>query len=824
MFRSLLFVLLISCTFQLSAQLTVAPTDTPATREDAVNSLVGEGIEIDNISVNCGTGTFGIYQFNGTLLGFEEGIILATGDITNALGPNDDGGAGSNSDGGPITFGPLDNIADVALNDYCVIEFTLTPAGDEISFDYVWASEEYNEFVCTMFNDIFAFFISGPNPAGGMYNNENIAILDTTGEPVSIGTINNGDATGGCDDGSGCPCNSIFYVDNTVVPLAPEMQYDGFTKVLTAKAATIPCEPYTLTLAIADGSDEFWDSAIFLGANSLESPAIALETDSDHVIGDNLVGLEGCVDGRIIVTYEFDTTVDVNLFFEMEGLGDPNVATPADDYLVTINGTDITGATGSILFEPGDTEQTLVFEVLEDGIPEGTEMIIFSIVGSDFCSSITNVRDTLFIYEEINAQVFFDSFDACADDLPLNIPLQVIPLLSSGTVSYEWSPAAIVDDPNLSSTIGSPTGPTVFECAVSLNGCTEIVTVTVEFGSDPPYSDEVYTICDDASGGFLLDRFAADPDFLFTWMPATGLDNPNSAQPTYTGNGSATYDVLIGSANPAFCGNTVSVEIQSLSAGSFSAGDDVIRCLVVNEQIGPPSSPDFTYSWDPATGLDDPNIAQPTLTLENTSSSTEFFTYELTVTDASGCSASDNIEVSILTDLEITGPDEVFVFVNEPQVIELAGGGPNAVYTWTPTQFLSSNTGATNTVTVASGIPSITYNIDVLDDLGCTGSFELTVITSTRATAALPTAFSPNGDSANDVLLLETNQVDEILDWRIFNRWGNVVYENSGDINEGWDGNFNGNPQDIGVYTYIVTFRGVGSDVATIRGQVTLLK
>lgn len=821
---ALVFAFLLCCTPQLYAQLVPMAANTAAERDAAINSLVGEGITIDPaISVDCGSNTFGIYQFNGSLLGFEEGIMLTTGDVNNAPGPNNNGGLGSPSDGGPNGFAELEDLSDVPLQDFCVVTFTLTPAGDEMSFDYVWASEEYPEYVCTQFNDIFAFFISGPNPAGGNYVNENIAVLEMTNEPVSIGTINNGqDGVGnGCPDGSGCPCNPIYYVNNPDTD--SDIQYDGFTKVLTAKAATIPCEAYELTLAIADGSDTAFDSAIFLGANSLNSPAIGLETVSEHQIDGNQVGLEGCIDASIIVDYEFDTSTDVNLFYELTYLGEPNVATPGEDYEVVIGGNNVTGNTGSILFQPGAQTQTVEFVITNDNVPEGTELIIFEIVGSDFCSEIQGVADTLFVYEEINAQAQFDFLDACPGD---PIPLSIIPLISTAPVSYEWSPAALIStDPNLSAATGNPTESTVFECEVTLSDCTEVVTVTVEFGDPPPYSDEVYPICDTATGGVLLDQFAPNPSFIFTWIPATNLDDASIAQPTYTGSGAATYEVLIGTADPAFCNSSVMVDIQPLTAGSFDAGDDASACISINEQIGPPSATGFSYEWSPIDGLSDPNIAQPTVSLTNTSGMDEFYDYTLTITDPSGCSASDDVQVAVLSNLDITGETEVFAFVNESATIEVLGGSPTAVYTWTPNQFLASATGATNTVTIDdSSVGSITYNVDVIDEDGCTGSHEVTVTVSTRATVALPSAFSPNGDNTNDILLLQTSQVDEILDWRIFNRWGNIVFESDGDLNNGWDGSYNGKPQDIGVYSYVVTYRGFASDVGTIKGQVTLLK
>ena len=96
-----------------------------------------------------------------------------------------------------------------------------------INFNYVFGSEEYPEFVNAGFNDAFGFFLSGPNPTGGMYVDQNLAIVPgTANTPVSIFNVNN-------------VSNSAYYVDNGDGFTAPQnsdptvIQFDGFTTPLT---------------------------------------------------------------------------------------------------------------------------------------------------------------------------------------------------------------------------------------------------------------------------------------------------------------------------------------------------------------------------------------------------------------------------------------------------------------------------------------------------------------------------------------------------------------------------------------------------------------
>ena len=117
-----------------------------------------------------------------------------------------------------------------------MFEFDFEVQGDEIEFNFVFLSEEYNEFVGTGFNDVFAFYISGP----GITGQENLAVVPSTTTPVTINTINNGSFW-------------QYYNDNTAGGV--NIEYDGFTTLMKAqKSGLIPCGIYTLSLRIAVAS------------------------------------------------------------------------------------------------------------------------------------------------------------------------------------------------------------------------------------------------------------------------------------------------------------------------------------------------------------------------------------------------------------------------------------------------------------------------------------------------------------------------------------------------------------------------------------------
>ncbi len=143
--------------------------------------------------------------------------------------------------------------------DACVIEADIIPLGDTLSFRYLFGSEEYDEYVCSPFNDAFAFFISGP----GIEGKENMAVLPS-GARVTVNSINNGHPYNkGCQS-----TNPSFYNKNKgQIPL----EYDGFTRTLEIVQKVQPFKVYHLKIVIADASDGIYDSGVFVESSSILS-------------------------------------------------------------------------------------------------------------------------------------------------------------------------------------------------------------------------------------------------------------------------------------------------------------------------------------------------------------------------------------------------------------------------------------------------------------------------------------------------------------------------------------------------------------------------
>ena len=267
-FRISLIALFIILSYtQSSAQLVIDNTMTP--EQLVQNILIGSGVTATNV-VFTGNVANAICSFtNGstTNLGLDNGVILSSGIAGEAANPASFFASTNNGAAGDPDLDALPGV--MGTNDAAILEFDFIPQSDTLTFRYVFGSEEYPEYV-NSYNDVFAFFITGPNPAGGSYTNENIALIPGTTLPVSINNVNNGTTNTG-------PCvNCEYYIDNTG---GTTIAYDGFTTVLEAIAILTPCSTYHMKLTIADDLDYIFDSGVFLEANSFSAQGLTISSN-----------------------------------------------------------------------------------------------------------------------------------------------------------------------------------------------------------------------------------------------------------------------------------------------------------------------------------------------------------------------------------------------------------------------------------------------------------------------------------------------------------------------------------------------------------------
>lgn len=242
---------------------------TGLTAATLASSLLGDGVSISNVTYT-GTQTSGGRFSGGTgIIGFEQGVVLSSGRIASVKGPNLQDGLTTNNGSAGDT--QLTALAGQQTFDATVLEFDFVPNGDKVFFQYVFGSDEYNEYVGSI-NDIFAFFVNGTNCA--TVNGSTV---------VAINTINKGS-------------NPSLYRNNDLTdgPALINTEMDGLTVVLDCAASVRPNEINHIKLAVADAADSILDSAVFLRAGSFSTTPPEICGNGIDDDGDGLID-EGCV-------------------------------------------------------------------------------------------------------------------------------------------------------------------------------------------------------------------------------------------------------------------------------------------------------------------------------------------------------------------------------------------------------------------------------------------------------------------------------------------------------------------------------------------------
>ena len=326
---------------------------------------------VTSIGSSTGIGAFG----NGLAsVGFDEGVVISSGNIATVSGPNNTESAGTNTGGGSDP--DLQQLNSQNILDATGIEFDFSPTLPTIDFRFVFGSEEYCDFINANVNDAFGFFISGPGITGPFTNNAaNLALVPMTTTPISIDDVNN-------------VVNSQYFLPNNAgcggTTNSADIQFDGYTTVMTATANVIPCETYHIKLVVGDGGDAIYDSGVFLEAGSFNAGGQASVSAVNASTGSSLV-YEDC--GNAFITFTRETG-DLSLPLVITYTINPS-STATD-------GVDYTGLPVSITIPAGQTEVTIPLTIFSDGIPEGLETIIIDMDNSCSCinsSAMIEIQD-----------------------------------------------------------------------------------------------------------------------------------------------------------------------------------------------------------------------------------------------------------------------------------------------------------------------------------------------------------------------------------------------------------------------------------------------
>lgn len=390
----LLFVAFFGFTTNASAQnIIIDPNPTPT--QLVQNTLIGPGLVTSNITFSGNLQQIGFFDENGSNLGLDSGVVMSSGYVANITPPNNP----STTIGGPgdadllataqsVTSNPSSGSI-TSTNDAAVLEFDFVPTGDVVVFNFVFGSEEYLTYVNTSFNDVFGFYITGPNPNGPDYNGDNLAIVPNTNEPITISTIHPG-------------LNGQYYIDN---PSNSGISYNGYTIPIEIRFDVICDSTYHFKFAVADCQDGILDTGVFLDGGSFQAIPVDLTLETNiGEYGDSVI-VEGCgVEADFIFSRPSCQSSD-SLWVNVDITG---TATNGLDYLTLPD---------SVLFLPDSTEISIPFTAIQDGVFEGYESVILTVTNVLSSGDTIVTIGTVWLLDAPNVQAWGqDTTIVCRQD------------------------------------------------------------------------------------------------------------------------------------------------------------------------------------------------------------------------------------------------------------------------------------------------------------------------------------------------------------------------------------------------------------------------
>jgi len=289
-----IFSALFLCTGGLFAQFIVE--DTGYTVEELVRDVLVDSNCAETSNYTSFTGIeeringIGYFNANNTDFPYQEGIILSTGSVRDAKGPN----IGINDSGseewpGDDDLRAITNTSNLFNATY--IKFDFIPQANRISFNFLFASEEYQENYQCIYSDVFAFILTDSNGVS-----TNLAIIPNTDLPVRATTIRPGIR-------GECAAQNVDFFDQ-INDRSAAISFHGQTKSLKAESPVNSGEKYSIKLVISDNRDSQVDSAVFLEAGSF---SLGLDLGSDRTVAN---GNPACIGEAVPLNAFVEGVVD----------------------------------------------------------------------------------------------------------------------------------------------------------------------------------------------------------------------------------------------------------------------------------------------------------------------------------------------------------------------------------------------------------------------------------------------------------------------------------------------------------------------------------
>lgn len=725
-----------------NAQLAVSPQSNV---QELAAAITGPGVRIANPTIDCHAQGFGEFSYTGGVLGVNDGVLLTTGRISNAVGPNSvenrtfeqgtPGNALLNTVTGRTTF------------DACRLEFDIIPGGDTLRFNFAFASEEYNEWVGSQYNDVFGFFISGPGIVGdpGIGNEKNIALIPNTAQAVTINNVNNG-------------ANQAHYFDNVG---GQQIQYDGITQGLQAVAVVQPCQTYRLKLIVADASDRKFDSGVFI--ERIQSNAVTMQTFTATGFP-NLV--EGCHPGGVRFTRQTVTPDALDVPYFLGGS-----ATNGADYPVVGNPDPAVAKIATI--PGGQSSVEVAFDPIADGSPEGTEYIRI-LLGSSVCPGFYLDSLDLLIQDSLFASVSAPATICPGGSAALN---------ASGGSQYAWTPATGLNAANIAAPIASPAVTTAYNVVVSVGACSQSLGTSVTVSSMSLSATTTRPLCQGQTNGAVnLSVSGGTAPYQFAW---TGPNGFTASTEDLTQVGAGTYTVTV--TDGAACSRTQSFNLTAPTALALTTAPSIlpfgqnVSCFggadgSINLSVSGGTAP-YQFAWTGPNGS-----SSTTEDLSGLSAGT----YTVLVTDNNGCTSTTNRTLvqppAIVPAIDATTTASCASAADGSAMVSLTGGIPPYSYTWNTTPAQNSAT--------ATGLAQGTHTCTITDGYGCISQINVQI--------SAPQALAVSVVDVNDVFQCQGQQNPNGSATAVATGgtapysylWNTVPEQNSANVNFNTGGNY----------------------------------
>ncbi len=381
-------------------------------------------------------------------------------------------------------------------------------------------------------------------------------------------------------------------------------------------------------------------------------------------------------------------------------------------------------------------------------------------------------------------------------------------LNASGASTYTWEPSFAVNYQYGNSTTSSPQSTTIYTLTGNNGECSGRATVVVTVTPRPNFNLTISKTLVCYGDLTTIVGYGAQ---YYNWSPSNNItfsgtnNNIGVAQPSV----GTTYTVIGYNQNGSLaCGVTKMVYVEVVPTIEANISNSVAICLGESTQLT--SGGSNTYSWTPADGLNDANIANPIANPKNTTE------YIVTVSNMSNCPVTKTVTVKVNPLPTVYAGEDQVINADEPIFIKgsgtgtlkwIAGEGVACVPCPT-TQVMTTNSGS--------------YILEAVSSFGCIARDEVVIEVTKDHNIYIPSSFTPNEDGKNDLFMIYGTGLDKV-EITVFDRWGEKLY-NTKDHTVGWDGKYKGEYVKSDVYVYIITFIGLDGKKQSKVGHVTVMR